>query len=392
MTSAPSSSDKLPIGSLLALSTAAFLAILTETMPAAVLPLITADLNWTEAQVGLLVGAYASGSAATAIPLIAATRSLPRRMLFLTALAVFCLTSIAVVYFSNYTVILAARVAAGVMSGVIWSMVAGYAVRLSTEQTMGRAIAIAMTGSAVAMAAGLPLGSFVGTLLGWRASFGLLALLSLGLIGWVLVAIPPAPAAAKHSRASVRGVAMMPGLMVVLAMAGVAMLGHYTLYTYIAPLAIGLALPGGTTAGLALFGVGAVGGVVLAGRVVDRHLRGFALSMLTLTFALMITSLLFAGNSVIGVTVMLLWGLSFGGMPTVIQSGVSRIVREESELGTAMIATIYNVGIFAGSAVGGTALAVAGLSSLFWIVGATMLVSGALVYFSRRHGFAATQP
>ncbi|PIL17705.1 hypothetical protein P775_23545, partial [Puniceibacterium antarcticum] len=221
----------------------------------------------------------AVGSAATAIPLIAATRALPRRMLFLTALSVFCLTHLAVACLSNYPVILAARVVAGVMSGVIWSMVAGYAVRLSNAQTMGRAIAIAMTGSAVAMAAGLPLGSYVGTLLGWRASFGLLALLSLGLMGWIVACIPRAPAAAKQSRASVRDVAMMPGVSVVLALAGIAMLGHYTLYTYIAPLAIGFVLPGGTTAGLTLFGVGAVGGVVFAGQVVDRHLRSFALSM-----------------------------------------------------------------------------------------------------------------
>ncbi|MGY9046510.1 MAG: MFS transporter, partial [Rhodobacterales bacterium] len=130
---------------------------------------------------------------------------------------------------------------------------------------------------------------------------------------------------------------------------------------------------------------------VFAGQVVDRHLRSFALSMLTLTLALMITSLVFTVNSWVGIAVMLLWGLSFGGMPTVIQSGVSRIVREESELGTAMIATIYNVGIFAGSALGGTALAIAGLSSLFWIVGATMALSIAVVYFSRRNGFPTTK-
>lgn len=377
----------LPIVSLLALSTTAFLTILTETMPAAVLPLMAADLERTPAEVGMLVGAYAIGAAAAAIPVIAATRAVPRRMLFVMALGVFCLANLVTALSSAYGVILMARIVAGVTSGVVWPMVAGYAVRLASRDNMGRAISIAMTGSAVAMAIGLPIGSYLGDLLGWRASFGLLAVVALILIGWVMISIPAVAAMPKHQRTSVHHVGLLPGLPLVLTMAGIAMFGHYTLYTYIAPLADDLDLAGGTTAALLLFGTGAVLGVFGAGRMVDRHLRRFALSMIALTAVAMLLALVFGHQAPIGLVAILLWGLSFGGMPTVIQAASSRIAGEESELATAMIATIYNAGIFAGSAVGGVALSAFGLNSLLWIVVATMIVSFLLILAGTRGAF-----
>lgn len=377
----------LPIFSLLCLSTTAFLTILTETMPAAVLPLMASDLERSSAEIGMLVGAYASGAAVASIPIIAATRAIPRRMLFVLALGVFCAANVVTAISSSYAIIFAARVVAGITSGVVWPMVAGYAVRLASREDMGRAISIAMTGSAVAMAIGLPIGSYLGEALGWRASFGLLALMALVLIGWVMASIPAVAPTPKERRTSVRRVALLPGQPLVLTMCGVAMFGHYSLYTYIAPLALELRLDGGATTALLLFGTGAIIGVVLAGRLVDRHLRRFALAAVSLTVIAMIWTLSAGQHPFSGMIAVFLWGLSFGGMPTVIQSASSRIAGEETELATAMIATIYNAGIFSGAAAGGLALSTLGMSAVLWLVLAAMAISFALVSAGARQAF-----
>lgn len=382
----------LPIVSLLALSTIAFLTILTETMPAAVLPLMVSGLNSSTEGVGMLVGVYAIGAAAAAIPLVTATRNLPRRMLLVSTLLVFCVANLVTASTSSYIVMLVARLIAGMTSGIVWPMVAGYAVRLAAGKNEGRAISIAVTGSAVAMAIGLPLGSHLGELLGWRASFGLLALVALGLIGWVMVSIPAVSATPKEDRTAVHRVALLPGLLLVLGLAGIAMLGHYSLYTYMAPLASGLGLYGGTTAGLLFFGAGAIISVVAVGPFVDRYLRQLAVVMIVLTALSMILLTGWGQQFLFGQIGVFLWGVSFGGMPTIIQTAASRIARSESELATAMIATIYNVGIFGGCWIGGIALASTGLSGVICIVVVAMAASLMLVLAGKRFAFPNASP
>jgi predicted MFS family arabinose efflux permease len=157
-----------------------------------------------------------------------------------------------------------------------------------------------------------------------------------------------------------------------------------------APLASGLGLSGGTTAGLLLFGVGAIIGVVGAGYFVDGYLRQLVLVMIVLAALSMALLAVFGQHFAVGHVGVFLWGLSFGGMPTIIQAAASRIAQSESELATAMIATIYNVGIFGGSWIGGLALASAGLSGLFWIVVAAMVASLIIVLAGKRVAFPST--
>lgn len=74
---------RMRIGALLPLTTTAFLMIVTETMPAGVLPAMAQDLDVAPSAIGLLVSVYALASAAAAIPVVALTRGLPRRHLLI---------------------------------------------------------------------------------------------------------------------------------------------------------------------------------------------------------------------------------------------------------------------------------------------------------------------
>lgn len=100
-----------------------------------------------------------------------------------------CVTAVS----TSYTVTVVSRVVAGLAAGVVWPVICGYAMRLVDRKDMGRAVAITLGGSTVAMAAGLPLGSMLGTLLRWRFSYGLLSLLALLVIVWVMLVVPSMP-------------------------------------------------------------------------------------------------------------------------------------------------------------------------------------------------------
>ncbi|EPY10968.1 major facilitator family transporter [Paenibacillus alvei A6-6i-x] len=164
--------NRLPIVSLLALAMAAFICILTESLPAGLLPQIAQDLRITESLAGQLVTVYAIGSLIAAIPLTTATRGWRRRPLLLLCLIGFLLFNSITACSTSYGLTLVARFLAGVSAGVLWGMTAGYARRMVPDSQKGKAMAIAMVGTPLALALGVPIGTFLGTHIGWRMIFG----------------------------------------------------------------------------------------------------------------------------------------------------------------------------------------------------------------------------
>ena len=110
-------------------------------------------------------------------------------MLLLALLIFFVCNSFTAVS-SDYRLTLLARFGSGVAAGLAWGLLAGYARRLVPPEQQGRALAVAMLGAPLALSLGVPLGTWLGGLLGWRWAFGLLSLIALLLVGWVLHSVP----------------------------------------------------------------------------------------------------------------------------------------------------------------------------------------------------------
>lgn len=166
-----SRSHKLPLPALLALATAVFITSLTETLPAGLLPAMSADMEVSESATGQTVTIYAIGTALTAIPLTAATAAWRRKRLLLTAMAGFAAANTVTALSENYSLTMTARFVAGVAAGLAWALLAGYARRMAPVHLRGRAIAIAMAGIPVALSLGVPAGTFLGRALGWQVAF-----------------------------------------------------------------------------------------------------------------------------------------------------------------------------------------------------------------------------
>lgn len=159
---AGSAADRLPVGRLLAFTVAGFLAIMTENMPAGLLPQIGMGLGVSEAFAGQTVTLYALGSVVAAIPVITATRSWNRRPLFLLAVGGLLIFNTVTAVSAHFGLTLVARFVAGMSAGVVWGLVAGYARRLAPSRLQGRALAIVGVGQPIALSLGVPLGAWLG--------------------------------------------------------------------------------------------------------------------------------------------------------------------------------------------------------------------------------------
>ncbi|MEU5432391.1 MFS transporter [Streptomyces sp. NPDC020719] len=378
---------KSPLPGLLTLSATAFTAVLTELLPAGLLPHMGGGLGVSEGRVGFLVTLYAAASFLSAIPLTALLRGLPRRTVLVGALGGLALADAVTAVSSSYALTCAARLLAGAMGGTLWAMLAGYGARMVPAGRRGRAIAIVLAGITVALSLGVPAGTALAGAVGWRAGFGGLAGLAVLLTLCALRYVPDFPGEPSGGRVPLRRIAALPGIRTVLSVTLLLLLGHQAMYTFLVPFAENCGF-GQASPVLFAFGAATVAGIWLAGLLVDRRLRTTLLGALVLIAAVL--AALGALGHVPGVlpVAAVLWGAAFGGAPTLIQTALVDVSGpEHADVATSLQATVYNVGIAAGSLTGGVVLENAGAGALPWT--ALPLVTGAalVVWAARGHGF-----
>ncbi len=88
-----------------------------------------------------------------------------------------------------------------------------------------------------------------------------------------------------------------------------------------------------------------------------------------------------------------IWGAAFGGAPTLLQTAlVDASGPANADVATSMQTTVYNVGIAAGSLVGGLILGSAGAGALPSVTSLLVTAALATVAVARRHAFPAIRP
>lgn len=382
-----SSPERLPVAGLLALAMTGFIGILTETLPAGLLPQISQGLGVSEALAGQTVTVYAIGSLIAAIPLTVATQGWRRRTVLLSAIIGFLIFNTITALSSNYSLTMVARFFAGIAAGLSWSLLAGYARRMVRPALQGRALALAMVGTPIALALGVPLGTWLGNLVNWRTTFGIMSVLTLGLIVWVLLTVPDYPGQSKAQRLPLRRIFTMPGVRSILAVTVAWMLAHNILYTYIAPFLAPSGLTGRVDLVLLVFGLTALAGIWIVGQVVDRWLRRSVLLSLAI-FALTALALGIGGASpVVIYPAVALWGLTFGGAATLLQTALADATGDGADVAQSMSVTVWNGAIAGGGIGGGLLLETWGVGAFPWALLFFILIGLVLAGAARGHGF-----
>lgn len=382
--------QSLPWAALLALAMAGFICILTESLPAGLLPQIAIGLGITQAKAGQLVTLYAAGSLAAAIPLTLATRGWRRRPLLLLCIIGFLLFNTVTALSSVYVITLIARFCAGVAAGVLWGMTAGYARRMVPESLKGKAIAVAMAGTPLALAFGVPIGTLFGTYVGWRLIFGTISILTLALIVWVFWKVPDYEGEVKQNQLSLHKILFLPGIRSILLVVLAWVLAHNILYTYISPFMANTALAHRVDLILLLFGVTSVMGIWIIGLLIDRYLRiAVLLSIAIFAFASAAMAIWSNQPAVIIIGV-IAWGLTFGGAATLLQTAIAYAGGRSADIAQSMLVTAWNLGIGAGGMVGAVLLHWSGARFLPGSLVILLFIALLITLCSKKHGFPSS--
>ncbi len=376
----------MPWAALLVMALSGFLLIATETMPAGLLPQIAAGLQVGEGAVGQLVGVYALGTVVVTLPAIALTRGVRRKPLLLVCLGGFVVANAVTAVSGDVVLSLVTRFVAGAFSGVLWGMLAGYAARIAPAHLTGRAVAVASAGTPVGLAAGTPLGAWLGGATSWRWSFGVLGALTVLALVLAVALVPGAAGQPRGRRYPVHRVAALAGVPAVLAVIALWMLGHNTMYTYVAAYLRETTLTRGVDVLLAVFGVAAVLGLVVTGLLADRALRPLVLSS-TSAFVVAGTLMSVAASSPAGVVAAtVLWGLAFGGAAPQLLTAIGRAAGEHADVANALLATTFNLAIFGAGLLGALLLGGDG-RALPAAMAATAAAAVVVVALARRAAF-----
>ncbi|WNE97258.1 MFS transporter [Streptomyces luomodiensis] len=251
----------------------------SEFMLSGLLQPVARDMGVSIPTAGLLISAFAIGMVVGAPVLAAATLRLPRRTTLMALLAVFGLGQIAGALAPSYGVLFASRVVSALACAGFWAVGAAVAVSLVPVGARAKAMAVMVGGLSIANIAGVPAGAFLGQHAGWRAAFWAVAGLSaLGLVG-VAALVPRTEVPTGDDQPRLRAeLRIYRDPQVWLALAATALSGGavFCLFSYLGPLLTDVSGldEGWVPTVLALFGVGALLGTVIGGRIADAHLFG----------------------------------------------------------------------------------------------------------------------
>jgi len=378
--SVSSSSSALPLAGLLTLAMAAFITLMTEIIPAGLLSSMAKGLSISESLAGQFITAYACGALIAAIPITVLTQGTRRRPLLVAAIAGFAVVNLITALSSEYLISLIARFFAGVFGGVVWSMLAGYAVRMTPPHLSGRAIAISGAGATVALALGVPIGSWLGRIVGWEGAFGAISAMALLLVACALATLPDFPGQPKDQRPSLAEVLGTVGIRPVLLAVVTFVTAHSILYIYIEPFLASGGLAANVGAVLLVFGLSSFIGLWVVGATVDRHLRFLIVtSILGFAFAALLLGI-WGSMPVVVYATASVWGTAFGGFATLTQTALSRLAGDSVDVALSIYTTAWNTAVAAAGIVGGVLLAQTGPGSFAWSIIAFLVIClGAVV-------------
>lgn len=313
---------------------------------------ISGDLGISLSAAGQLMTVFALAYAVLSPLLAALTARLSRRRLLLIALAVFVVGNVLSALAPTYPLVLATRVIAAAGAAMFTPTASGVATALSPPERRGRALALVMGGLAVSSAIGVPLGTWLGDVSGWRATLWLVA--GLGVLGFAgVAAVVPDVATAATARLRER---FMPlGDRKVLLVLGTQLLvfaGAFTAYTYIGSL---LDLP--LTAILWAWGLGGVVGNQVGGRLTDRF-GPRRMVLIGLAAGTMATALIPVANLAlpVGLVWAFLWGVLGWLIAPAQQYRTVAAVPGNVPVGLGLLSSAQYVGLFVAGVAGGLAL------------------------------------
>ncbi|MFH8368334.1 MFS transporter [Streptomyces sp. NPDC018031] len=354
-----------------------FTIVTTEILPIGLLTSIGSGFTVSDGMAGLMM-AMPGLLAAVSAPLVtAATARIDRRRLLCGFMALLAAANFLAATASDYRLVLISRVMVGITIGGFWSIAAGLAVRLVPPASAARATAVVFSAVPLGSVLGVPAGTLVGDLAGWRTAFLLLGALSVAVLLMLLVLVPPLPPVHTTRLRVLGGTVRRVGIHSALLLTFLAVLAHFGTYTYVTPFLerVTHAGDGLITTLLLLYGAAGIAGNFLGGSRAAEHPRAVLGCAVGLIAGATLALPLLGRWDVGAAALLVLWGVGYGAVPVASQTWFAKAAPDAPEAASVLFTASFQATISIGALLGGAVLDRTSPSTVMLLGGATGILT-----------------
>lgn len=368
---------------LIGMTISAFLVNTSEFMPIGLLTDISNDFNMTAAQAGVMITAYSWTVTILSLPLMLLACKIEPKKLLLGTLTVFSTCQVLSVISIGFPFLVVSRIGVACAHSIFWAIASPLAVRVVSKEQQSKALSAIITGTAIAMVLGMPLGRMIGLQIGWRMTFLCVAVISFLVLVYLAFVFPKIENTESFSINQLPELFKNSRLMITYIITFLFATGYYTTYSYIEPFLQRVAGFPSTlvTITLMLFGVAGLSGSYLFSRYYDDHRFAFVQAVL-FGFAGALGLLYPASiNMYMIILVCAIWGIAAMAFQTSFQAEIIGCVSTAaSSVAMAIFSAIFNLGIGSGTWLGGVVYTNTSLNFIGF-VGAMIVLVAAFISF-----------
>ncbi|MGG1962394.1 MFS transporter [Bacillus pumilus] len=360
------------------LALAAFLIGTIEYIITGIIQMIADDLHVTTSAAGLLVTSLALSAAIGAPIVIALTINIDRKKILSWMLMIFILSNVITSVSHSFEMVMMTRVLQGISGGTAIVVAMAVATRLVEREKRGTAIGIILMGLSSSLVLGVPIGTFLSSMIGWKALFAAIGLITLIPLIVVYRRIPSMkeqePVTLRMQLSILKDKRILLAVAVTLFYVG----GYSTLFTYLTPFLQASANLSITEISgiLLLAGICSFLGSSLGGIAADKKGPIFTIFSGIILQIIMLMLLSFVtGNLVVMVAVIMIWMIATWSTSPAQQLYLVTLVPKSPDIALSVNTSFIQFGFALGSGVGGFVLSETSILNLSWISAGTVFLA-----------------
>lgn len=359
--------------------------IASEFMPVSLLTPIASDLRASVGMAGQAISISGLFAVVTSLLIPSVTSRFDRRHVLAGLAGLMLISLIFIAEAGSFETLMTARALLGVAVGGFWSLATATIMRLVPEESMPKALGVLYTGNAVATSFAAPIGSYLGSVIGWRGVFWALVPIVVVNLILLLVTLPSMPSNGSQRSGNVLSLLRRPHVAFAMLAVMLTFGGAFAVFTYFRPFFETYTQVNVSELSMLLLGMGLAGfaGTYVASAIINKRLYNLLMG-LPVALAAVTLALLPAARNLWAVAVLVIaWGALNAAIPVAWSTWLSKGVKDKPESGGGLLVASIQLSIMVGAELGGTLLDHFSINAAF-IGGAVLLGLSAVVIGSGR--------